>query len=203
MSEQKPQQEKPKTIPYWPYCTKCKVPYDFDANEPFAYCKCGTTEWGYPRPESYVLRPAEIITQAAVDVVNERTRQIHDERFDASHDDGNNDGAMALAAASYAANAATWLQHNRPEHAKRNYEKLSIPSLRWPWLAKWWKPKSPRRDLVRAAALIIAEIEKIDRKENRAQKFNPAPDVSNHCRHGVHRWVHCHKCANDDNGGRA
>jgi hypothetical protein len=27
----------------------------------------------------------------------------------------------------------------------------------------WWKPKDRRRDLVRAAALIIAEIERLDR----------------------------------------
>ena len=33
----------------------------------------------------------------------------------------------------------------------------------WPWAASWWKPKNRRRDLVRAAALIVAEIERIDR----------------------------------------
>jgi len=35
------------------------------------------------------------------------------------------------------------------------------------WLALergWWKPKGPRRDLIRAAALIVAEIERIDRR---------------------------------------
>lgn len=33
----------------------------------------------------------------------------------------------------------------------------------WPWGSSWWKPKDPRRDLVRAGALILAEIERIDR----------------------------------------
>ena len=35
----------------------------------------------------------------------------------------------------------------------------------WPhtWDASWWKPKDRRRDLVRAGALIIAEIERLDR----------------------------------------
>ena len=33
----------------------------------------------------------------------------------------------------------------------------------WPWHRQWWKPKNARRDLVRAAALIVAEIERLDR----------------------------------------
>ena len=33
----------------------------------------------------------------------------------------------------------------------------------WPWGAKWWKPKDPRRDLIRAIALLTAEIERLDR----------------------------------------
>jgi hypothetical protein len=33
----------------------------------------------------------------------------------------------------------------------------------WPWEDKWWKPKDRRRDLVRAGALIVAEIERLDR----------------------------------------
>ncbi|AKQ30008.1 TPA: hypothetical protein JI225_05075 [Acinetobacter baumannii] len=36
---------------------------------------------------------------------------------------------------------------------------LAIESL---W--SYWKPKSPRQDLVRAAALLIAEIERLDRE---------------------------------------
>ena len=32
-------------LTFWPYCTKCQSPFQFDAEEPFAYCSCGTTEW--------------------------------------------------------------------------------------------------------------------------------------------------------------
>ena len=46
-------------LTYWPYCTKCKSPFQFDAEEPFAYCSCGTTEWGDPRPASWVS-PEEV-----------------------------------------------------------------------------------------------------------------------------------------------
>ena len=41
-------------LTFWPYCTKCQSPFQFDAEEPFAYCSCGTTEWGDPRPASWV-----------------------------------------------------------------------------------------------------------------------------------------------------
>lgn len=35
----------------------------------------------------------------------------------------------------------------------------------WPWSPKWWKPKDRRRDLIRAAALIVAEVERLDRAD--------------------------------------
>jgi hypothetical protein len=33
----------------------------------------------------------------------------------------------------------------------------------WPWPESWWKPTGDRRNLVKAGALILAEIERIDR----------------------------------------
>ena len=33
----------------------------------------------------------------------------------------------------------------------------------WPWSDKWWKPKDKIRDLVRAGALIAAEIDRLQR----------------------------------------
>lgn len=33
----------------------------------------------------------------------------------------------------------------------------------WPWDQSWFKPKDRRRDLVRAGALIVAEIDRLDR----------------------------------------
>lgn len=49
--------EQPKEIYHWPYCPTCKEPYEFDKQEPFAYCNCGSTEWGYPRPADFVREP--------------------------------------------------------------------------------------------------------------------------------------------------
>jgi len=33
----------------------------------------------------------------------------------------------------------------------------------WTWERAWWKPTTRRRDLVKAGALILAEIERLDR----------------------------------------
>ncbi|MNC99215.1 hypothetical protein D3C83_174210 [compost metagenome] len=37
--------------------------------------------------------------------------------------------------------------------------------MSWPWEGCWWKPTGRRRDLVKAGALILAEIERLDRAE--------------------------------------
>lgn len=87
------------------------------------------------------------------DVMAERERQNAVEGWTAEHDDTHSDGQMALAAGCYALNAAT--------------ERFSdgIVPMFWPWAREWWKPKDRRRDLVRAAALIVAEIERLDRAD--------------------------------------
>lgn len=53
----KPPEEVKKNIPYWPWCETCEQPYAFDDDAPFAHCKCGTTEWGDPRPFKWVEKP--------------------------------------------------------------------------------------------------------------------------------------------------
>lgn len=87
------------------------------------------------------------LSPAARDVLAERVRQIEEEGFSLAADDNSPAGYFARAAASYALSAACW----------------SFPPSLWPWHTSWWKPKNPRRDLVRAGALILAEIERIDR----------------------------------------
>ena len=47
---------------------------------------------------------------------------------------------------------------------------ISIVRLLWRWEAHWFKPRSPRADLVRAGALIIAEIERLDRGRERGSR---------------------------------
>lgn len=90
----------------------------------------------------------------------ERRRQIEVEGWTLDHDRAHEDGNLAAAAGCYALNAAAELQPN-----DFCYDANGAPTspVHWPWDAAWWKPKGARRDLVRAAALIVAEIERLDR----------------------------------------
>lgn len=39
-------------------CRACGKAYSFDENEPFAHCKCGTSEWGNSRPKFRIVEAA-------------------------------------------------------------------------------------------------------------------------------------------------
>lgn len=91
----------------------------------------------------------EAQTTAARDVLAERRRQIEVEGWMPALDDVRYpQGELADAAACYAST-------QRPD---------GMCPGNWPWTASWWKPKDRRSDLVRAGALILAEIERLDRK---------------------------------------
>ena len=104
-------------------------------------------------------------TKAVCDVLAERKRQIGDEEWTESHDDQHDDRSLAAAAASYTKHyvGRAWLIDSFGDGELR-YQAEVMPDD-WPdsWAEHWWKPKNPRRDLVRAAALLIAEIERLDR----------------------------------------
>jgi hypothetical protein len=102
----------------------------------------------------HIRRPLSPAMQA---VIAERCRQIEAEGFDARHDQVEHwPGEIAAAGACYALGAG---------------KELVTPPQGWPWTGQWWKPRDFRRDLVRAGALIVAEIEKFDR--NRKPKKSP------------------------------
>lgn len=87
----------------------------------------------------------------AASIAMERQRQISKEGWTAEHDDTYRSGELASAAACY----LTWPFRE------------TVPDT-WPWEAAWWKPKNRRADLVRAGALIAAEIDRIDRLKTSA-----------------------------------
>ena len=95
---------------------------------------------------------------AITDVLLERQRQIDKEGFELKHDDEHDAGELAGAGAAYALFAANTLH---PYSQGDGFDGEPPPG--WCWDEKWWKPKTPREDLVRAAALIVAEIERLDR----------------------------------------
>lgn len=99
------------------------------------------------------------MTNAARDVLAERARQIGEEGWTAEHDDAHGDGEMAFAAACYAMQVALDCisRNDLRQTVSRTIREL------WPWSLHWWKPKSRRADLVKAGALILAEIERLDR----------------------------------------
>ena len=95
----------------------------------------------------------------ALAVLAERQRQIHGEGWSAEHDDDHKPGDLARAGAGYAADARRWL-------GDPMLERPPLPST-WPWGYEWWKPAGFRRDLVKGAALILAEGERFDRQRKR------------------------------------
>lgn len=95
------------------------------------------------------------------EIAAERKRQAEVEGWDASHDDAHDAGELAAAACCYADVAIAAAQVGAV--SEETYRKAPCPHD-WPWADHWWKPKNARRDLVRAAALIVAEIERLDRK---------------------------------------
>lgn len=97
------------------------------------------------------------------EIAAERERQVSAEGWTPEHDDEHSDRSLALAAVSYVSHyiGRQWVYCDSDEV---NYQSEDAPDT-WPdsWCLTWWKPKNPRRDLVRAAALIVAEIERMDR----------------------------------------
>lgn len=91
------------------------------------------------------------VARAVRDVLAERRRQVAVEGWTAAHDRTHHTGQLAMAAACYAGRAHAGRKHN-----------LRMP-FHWPWEASWWKPSKPRRMLVKAGALILAELERLDR----------------------------------------
>ncbi|MFD1557040.1 hypothetical protein ACFSHT_15675 [Paraburkholderia silviterrae] len=95
-----------------------------------------------------VDKPVQSMSGAACDVLAERARQVNEEGWTPEHDDQHEDFDMALAAIVYAESAVGY--------------HTSCPDT-WPWSPAWFKPTAPRRDFVKAGALILAEIERLDR----------------------------------------
>ncbi|WP_432538938.1 ead/Ea22-like family protein [Klebsiella pneumoniae] len=102
----------------------------------------------------YRQRIAELesraVTAAAADVLAERKRQVTAEGWTPGHDDEYEHGELANAAGCYALSSEL-------------FDCAGEPPRPWPWPDEWWKPTNRRRDLVKAGALILAEIERLDR----------------------------------------
>ena len=110
--------------------------------------------------------PGQYTSEALADVALERFRQMQEEGWTVEHDDEHADGSLARVASAYAYFSSLDecdLKHNKS--LGRITGIVKVIDLLWPqsWSERWWKPKDRRLNLVRAGALIVAEIERLDR----------------------------------------
>lgn len=95
-------------------------------------------------------------------IADERKRQIEQEGWTPSHDDEHTKGEMIVAAVFYGLVGMGVSQGADLEKS------LAITSAvaEWPWEAEWLKASlDAERNLVKAGALIAAEIDRLQRKE--------------------------------------
>jgi len=76
-------------------------------------------------------------------IADERKRQIEVEGWSLQHDLRHREGSLAAAAACYIDSRSAYVDTN------------------WPFDDEWWKPKDRLSNLVRAGALIAAEIDRV------------------------------------------
>lgn len=118
------------------------------------------------------LRSPKRESGALTDIAAERQRQIDKEGWTPEHDDEHNFGQLALAGACYALSGGSQSDIQRDSLARMAYDAHGSDttvafSKMWPWELSWWKPKNRRSDLIRAAALIVAELERMDRAKKK------------------------------------
>jgi hypothetical protein len=88
-------------------------------------------------------------------VATERERQVSAEGWTPEHDNEHDEAQLIDAALSYALTAYGQVMDAADDGA--------VPH-EWPWSRDWWKPSpDPIRNLVKAGALIAAEIDRLQR----------------------------------------
>lgn len=97
----------------------------------------------------------------------ERQRQKSAEGFDCTHDSPYLNSELPRAARSYLNAGMHMTIHTSPDcpvvtDVAQQFADLRKPFRDWPWDSAWWKPSDdPVRNLVKAGALIAAEIDRI------------------------------------------
>jgi hypothetical protein len=94
-------------------------------------------------------------------IAEERARQLTAEGYTHAHDDEHTHGQIAAAALCYTDAhlvALTW----HPSHHEEKWTQVMMD--RWPWGEEYFQPRAdPIKNLVKAGALIAAEIERLQR----------------------------------------
>lgn len=98
------------------------------------------------------------------EIKRERKRQVTEERYGLLHDDKHNHNELAFAAVAYA------LPDSHRDYWVGHVDKYRRPHW-WPWNPQSFKatPNNRIRELVKAGALIAAEIDRLKREAKRAK----------------------------------
>ncbi|WP_193339796.1 hypothetical protein [Ruegeria sp. TM1040] len=101
-------------------------------------------------------------------IIAERQRQISVEGWNQAHDDAHTGGELATAAFLYLSHGTVHDTVLRADGAPKG----------WPWERDWWKPRDRLRNLERAGALFLAEIERRKRASLPAQSIEHALSIT-------------------------
>lgn len=95
-------------------------------------------------------------------IAKERQRQLDVEQWNPEHDAKYENNELVKAAVCYAMPPEGFNIINRPDGL---ISQLNLPRTHlWPWDMEWWKPSGQGgriRDLMKAGALIAAEIDRL------------------------------------------
>lgn len=102
-------------------------------------------------------------------IARERERQVLMEGFNADHDSHHYSGELAIAGSWYALNSICYGKDfvgiGSVQNSLSNHFSGEHSWCKWPFDDGWWKPSNRRADLVKAAALIAADIDRLDRAQ--------------------------------------
>ena len=150
-------------------CSTCGGWHILGRDEEWGGDGCGQVERGGPGPNLAELRAEVERLQQLIEagsgahqIATERQRHFVEERWTEDHDDEHSKGELAQAAELYV------FAYTHPEAAR------AVPD-EWPWDPEWWKPESKPgnpsdRDLVKAGALIAAELDRRARFRDRVSQ---------------------------------
>lgn len=83
------------------------------------------------------------------EIIAERNHQINDKGYTFKNDDAYINNELIDASIAYILNATG---------------NATLATDCWPWNLEYFKPSEKRRDIIKAIALLIAEVERIDRR---------------------------------------
>ncbi len=106
------------------------------------------------------------VSHGAMLIAKERTRQVEEEGWTAAHDNNHSNEELALASVCYALDYARGRRGVIPEQ--------------WTWDEEYWKPTPDDyiKQLTKAGALIVAEIDRLHKFDELVKQSEKAPKGS-------------------------